>query len=58
MSKLNEAIALLKEADKVLGRYWYTVVDDGEYAEDFNNDDVIELNEKIADFLAPKQKES
>ena len=36
-------LAMLDKMAAVLDNYWFTTVDDGEWAEDFNNEDVIEV---------------
>jgi len=45
---LKEARTLLAEAKEVLGRYWFHGTDDGE---SYNNDDVIEIDNRIEAFL-------
>jgi hypothetical protein len=45
--KLDKALKLLQEASEVLGCYWFR--SDGE--DEWNNDDIIEINEKIDIFL-------
>ena len=47
--------AMLTRAEDVLSRHWFTSVDDGEYAESFNNDDVIEVSLAIRALLGVKR---
>jgi len=46
----SEALALLRDAKEVLDRYWSTTVGD-DYPEDYNNEDVIAMSERIDAFL-------
>lgn len=45
----SKAIKLLEKADNVLSKYWFS--SDGE-GEEYNNNDVIELNKEITEYLA------
>lgn len=48
-----EMLARLREAREVLSAHWFRVVDSGDgCAEEYNNDDVIELDSKIAALVA------
>lgn len=48
----DQLLALLRECRIVLDRYWFTTVDDGEHAEDYNNEDVIGLCNRLDVLLA------
>lgn len=52
---LKKAIELLKKAEDVLSDYWFRP---GEDVEDYNNDDVIEVDEEIIEFLKSLEKEN
>lgn len=43
----QQLLALLSECRVVLDDYWFTTKDDGEYAEDHSNDDVIDLCKRL-----------
>lgn len=47
MGAFNEAKGLLVEAEVILERYWFSDHD----GESYNNDDVIEMDEKIKKWL-------
>jgi hypothetical protein len=47
-----EMLATLKRARAVLSAYHSTSVFDGECAEDYNNEDVIEVDDEIAALIA------
>ena len=46
-----DTFELLKEAREVLGDYWFTTTQEDGYAEEYNNNDVIEICKKIDKFL-------
>ena len=52
---LRQAIKLLRKADEVLSDYWFGSSDVGDgYMEDYNNEDIIDIDKKIRKFLEEK----
>lgn len=50
-NKFLEAVTLLQESQQILRSHYCYTVDDGEYTEDFNDDAVIEMDNKIGAWL-------